>query len=143
MRNIVWLALVVACGRTETAARRAGDPQSASISWRAADKSDDDAHVVTISLVLDGRVVAHDELHQPSDMASSCRPRFESPTVSSIACPDDLVAWEASLEPGHAIVVTRIETFLDTPQQRERRHELVRISTTATSMVLALEPEHR
>lgn len=143
MRSVVWLVFVIACGGSEHIPTRAGDPRPATISWRAADSGHDDNQVLAISLVLDGRVVAHDELHKSSDMASSCRPRFESLTVASIACPDDLVAWEASLEPGHVIVVTRIETFLDTPQQRERRRELARISTTATSMVLALEPEHR
>lgn len=136
------LALVIACGGSENTPRRAGDPLSATISWRAADTGDDDTQAVTISLVLDGRVVAHDELHKSSDMASSCRPRFETSTVASIACPDDLVAWEATLEPGRAIVVTRIDTFLDTPKHPERRHELARISTRATSMVLALEPKH-
>lgn len=137
------MAFVASCGAIEATPRRAGDPRSATISWRAADTSDDGAQVVAISLVVDGRVVARDELHKSSDMASSCRPRFESSTVASIACPDDLVVWKATLEPGRAIVVSRIDTFLDTPEHRERRHEVARMSTTATSMVLALDPEHR
>jgi hypothetical protein len=135
----VVLALVsTACAASATAPapianRIIGGPIA--LDWRASEAADARGESLDITLAISGRVVARDLLCCTVVVAAQCRPHDAGSNSVSFECADELTRWEAELVPG-AIVVTRVDTFLDSPQS-ERRKQIARITTTATSLVVA------
>jgi hypothetical protein len=140
MRSVVVLAVVTAaCAASEpptthVAHRAVGGPVE--VAWQASStgSGDDGEEIIGITLALGGRVVARDKLCCAGVMADQCRARADGSTVAYFACADALTRWEATLVSG-AIVVTRIDTFIESPQL-DRRTELARVPTTARWLVL-------
>jgi hypothetical protein len=132
----VVLALVsTACSASVTAApianRIVGGPIA--IEWRASEAPDPRGESLDITLAIGGRIVARDLLCCTVVSAGQCRPYPAGVNSISFACADELTRWEAELVPG-TIVITRVDTWLDDPRP-ERRKQIARIATTATSLV--------
>ena len=137
MRTILVFA-TAACATSapltpQLATRAVGGPVA--ISWQAtrAGSGDDGEDIIAITLALGGHVVARDNMCCAGVMADQCVAHADGSAVAYMACAEALTRWEAKLVSG-AIVVTRIDTLIE---QRDRRTELARVPTTATSLVLA------
>lgn len=115
--------------------RPSTDTLRATITWHAVDVDSSDEPRVALTFALADRTIAHDVLL--GTMASDCKAGVDGPRQSFIACPDAMVHWDLVVD-GHGVVITRVDSFYE--PVRERRRELVRIASPATSLVLVPGP---
>ena len=137
MHQVGWVACVAAC-----ASRQELDPvgprmdtSRATITWHAVDADGSDEPRVALTFALADHAIAHDVLL--GTMASDCKVGVDGPRQAFIACPDAMVHWDVVVD-GHAVVITRVDSFYE--PVRERRRDLVRIASPATSLVLVPGP---
>ncbi|HEY3802954.1 MAG TPA: hypothetical protein VGL61_10125 [Kofleriaceae bacterium] len=131
------LALVIGgCAASTTvpmplANRLVGGPIA--LDWQASQH--DPGESLDITLAIGGRVVARDLLCCTVVVADQCRSHAAGLNKVYFVCADELTQWEAELLPG-TLVVTRVDTFLES-RQPERRTQIARVATTATSLIVA------
>jgi hypothetical protein len=128
--SVALLAAAACAGSAPTPTTR----REVSVSWKAskAGTGDDGEDIIGITFRLDGHIVARDQLCCAGVMADQCVAHADGSAMAYIGCAEALTRWEAKLVSG-VIVVTRIDTLIE---QGDRRTELARVPTAATSLVL-------
>jgi hypothetical protein len=136
--GVVLMLVIGACAASATvptplANRVVGGPIA--LDWRASAAEHNPGESLDITLAIGGRVVARDLLCCTVVVADQCRSHAAGLNKVYFVCADELTQWEAELVPG-ALVVTRVDTFLES-RQPERRTQIARVATTATSLIVA------